>query len=240
MKSLSSFTHPYVIPNLYAFLFSVEHNRRYFKERWSPDNIRPHWPWDDDRTFIFGWTIVLNLLLWSHILLHLPRSYCAPSISYKPFCCSSFSPTLCNGMLYCVLWRCWAFRDFWKIPISSFSAGLFAGCVGSVSCIHKHTRTHTHTHTHTHTQCSQCYEAHQRQWAWQVSAFCVHAWRQISRDTKGSRLGLISAAFTASTTLPAGQATQAGHKLKVNMQSKLTIFTFLCMFLVLFKNLLSK
>ncbi len=85
---------------------------------------------------------------------------------------------------------------------------------------------HTHTHTHTHTQCSQCYEAHQRQWAWQVSAFCVHAWRQISRDTRASRLGLISAAFTASTTLPAGQATQAGHKLKVNMQSKLTIFTF--------------
>ncbi len=33
MKILSSFTHPHVIPNLYGFLFYVEH-RIYFEECW--------------------------------------------------------------------------------------------------------------------------------------------------------------------------------------------------------------
>jgi len=30
----SPFTHPQVVPNLYEFLSSVEHKRRYFRERW--------------------------------------------------------------------------------------------------------------------------------------------------------------------------------------------------------------
>jgi len=34
MKILSSFTHPQVVPNLYEFLSSAEHKRRYFKECW--------------------------------------------------------------------------------------------------------------------------------------------------------------------------------------------------------------
>jgi len=33
MKILS-FTHPQVVPNLYEFLSSAEHKRRYFKECW--------------------------------------------------------------------------------------------------------------------------------------------------------------------------------------------------------------
>ncbi len=32
MKILSSFTHPQVVPNLYAFLCSAEHKGRYFEE----------------------------------------------------------------------------------------------------------------------------------------------------------------------------------------------------------------
>jgi len=32
MKILSSFTHPQVVSNLYEFLSSVEHKRRYFEE----------------------------------------------------------------------------------------------------------------------------------------------------------------------------------------------------------------
>lgn len=42
MKSLSSFTHHYVVPNLYAFLSSAGDKIRYFKERWEPNNIRAH------------------------------------------------------------------------------------------------------------------------------------------------------------------------------------------------------
>ncbi len=34
MKIVSSFTHPHVVPNLYEFLFYVEHKRRYFEEFW--------------------------------------------------------------------------------------------------------------------------------------------------------------------------------------------------------------
>jgi len=33
---LSSFTHPQVVLNRYAFLCSVEHKGRYFEECWSP------------------------------------------------------------------------------------------------------------------------------------------------------------------------------------------------------------
>ncbi len=32
MKILSSFTHPQVVPNLYEFLCSAKHKRRYFEE----------------------------------------------------------------------------------------------------------------------------------------------------------------------------------------------------------------
>jgi len=32
MKILSSFTHPLVVPNLNAYLSSIEHKRWYFKE----------------------------------------------------------------------------------------------------------------------------------------------------------------------------------------------------------------
>jgi len=32
MKMLSSFTHPEVVPNLYEFISSAEHKRRYFKD----------------------------------------------------------------------------------------------------------------------------------------------------------------------------------------------------------------
>jgi len=36
MKILSSFTHLRVVPNLYEFLTSAEHKRRYFEEYWLP------------------------------------------------------------------------------------------------------------------------------------------------------------------------------------------------------------
>ncbi len=36
MKILSSFTHPQVVPNLYEFLCSAKHNRRYFEESLQP------------------------------------------------------------------------------------------------------------------------------------------------------------------------------------------------------------
>jgi len=32
MKIVSSFTHPHVVPNLYEFLSSAEHKKRYFEE----------------------------------------------------------------------------------------------------------------------------------------------------------------------------------------------------------------
>ncbi len=34
VKILLLFTHPQVVPNLYKFLSSVEHKRRYFEECW--------------------------------------------------------------------------------------------------------------------------------------------------------------------------------------------------------------
>jgi len=34
---LSSFTHSQVVPNLYEFLCSAEHKRRYFEERLEPN-----------------------------------------------------------------------------------------------------------------------------------------------------------------------------------------------------------
>jgi len=34
MKMLLSFTQPHAVPNLYEFLSSVEHKRRYFEECW--------------------------------------------------------------------------------------------------------------------------------------------------------------------------------------------------------------
>ncbi len=37
---LSLFTHPYVVPNLYAFLSSEENKRRLFEEHWGPKNIK--------------------------------------------------------------------------------------------------------------------------------------------------------------------------------------------------------
>ncbi len=32
MNILSSFTHPHVVPNIYEFIYSVEHKRRYFEK----------------------------------------------------------------------------------------------------------------------------------------------------------------------------------------------------------------
>jgi len=36
MKILSLFTHPYVVPNLFEILSSIEHKIRYFEECWKP------------------------------------------------------------------------------------------------------------------------------------------------------------------------------------------------------------
>jgi len=41
MKILSSFTHPQVVQNLYEFLYSAEHKRRYFEEHWEPNSSWP-------------------------------------------------------------------------------------------------------------------------------------------------------------------------------------------------------
>jgi len=38
MKIMSSFTHPYVVPNLYEFLSLAEHKRRYFEEIRKPNS----------------------------------------------------------------------------------------------------------------------------------------------------------------------------------------------------------
>jgi len=34
MKMMLSFTHPYVVPNMYEFFSSVELKRRYFEDCW--------------------------------------------------------------------------------------------------------------------------------------------------------------------------------------------------------------
>jgi len=39
MKILSSFTHPQVVPNLYEFLSSAEHERKYFEECLKPKGL---------------------------------------------------------------------------------------------------------------------------------------------------------------------------------------------------------
>ncbi len=110
MKILSSFTHPQVIPNLYAFLCSTEHKGRKFVTRLFWGTIDFHsrrnkyygsqwWPrtalfptffrissfvfartktfihvWNylrvnDDKIFIFGWTIPLRKWIWSFFML---------------------------------------------------------------------------------------------------------------------------------------------------------------------------
>jgi len=50
MKMLSSFTHPYVVPNLYEFLSMVEHKWRYFKECLFQKVDGSHW-----LPFLFSW-----------------------------------------------------------------------------------------------------------------------------------------------------------------------------------------
>jgi len=39
MLILSSFIQPQVVPNLYEFISSVEHNGRYFEEYWGTTNF---------------------------------------------------------------------------------------------------------------------------------------------------------------------------------------------------------
>jgi len=41
MKILSSFAHPQVVPNLYEFILSAEHKRKYFEEYGEPNSL-PH------------------------------------------------------------------------------------------------------------------------------------------------------------------------------------------------------
>jgi len=44
MKILSVFTHPYVVPNLYVFifLFFAEHKGRYLEESFNQTDLIPH------------------------------------------------------------------------------------------------------------------------------------------------------------------------------------------------------
>jgi len=42
MKILSVFTHPRVVPNLYVFICSAEHKRRYLEECFNQTDLIPH------------------------------------------------------------------------------------------------------------------------------------------------------------------------------------------------------
>jgi len=43
MTILSVFTHPHVVPNLYVFICSAEHKRRYLEECFNQTDLIPHW-----------------------------------------------------------------------------------------------------------------------------------------------------------------------------------------------------
>jgi len=42
MKILSVFTHPQVVPNLYVFICSTEHEERYLEECFNQTDLNPH------------------------------------------------------------------------------------------------------------------------------------------------------------------------------------------------------